>query len=56
VGGKGGVLLLSDGATLTPVTQSWLKTYKAQISAVHVFGGPLSVTPAVLTAIANAIK
>jgi hypothetical protein len=56
VGGKGGVLLLSDGATLTPVTQSWLSTYKAQISAVHVFGGPLSVTENVMTQIRNAIK
>ena len=56
VGAKGGVLLLTDGATLTPVTQGWLTTYKAQVSAVWVFGGPLSITENVMTQIRNAIK
>jgi hypothetical protein len=56
VGAKRGVLLLTDGATLTPVTQSWLKTHKAQIARVWVFGGPLSISEGVRTAIANAIK
>jgi hypothetical protein len=56
VGAKGGVLLLSDGATLTPVTGSWLTSYKAQVKAVWVFGGPLSISEGVMTQIRNAIK
>jgi putative cell wall-binding protein len=56
VGQRRGVLLLTDGAALTPVTQSWLASYKAQVLAVHVFGGQLSVTEPVRAAIVNAIK
>jgi len=56
VGAKGGVLLLSDGATLTPVTGGWLTSYKAQVKAVWVFGGPLSISEGVMNQIRNALK
>jgi len=56
VGREGGVLVLTDGATLTPATKSWLTANKTQIERVYVFGGPLSITEGVRTAIANAIK
>jgi putative cell wall-binding protein len=55
-GVRGGVMVLTDGTTLTPATQSWLATYKAQIAAVYVFGGPLSISDAVVNQIRNAIK
>jgi hypothetical protein len=38
------------------VTGSWLKSYKSQVAAVHVFGGALSVTETVMTQIRNALK
>jgi len=56
VGSKRGVLLLSDGTTLTPATGGWLGSYKAQIARVWVFGGPLSISEGVKTAIGNALK
>jgi putative cell wall-binding protein len=56
VGREGGVLVLTDGATLTPATKTWLMTYKKQIERVYVFGGPLSISESVRTAIASAIK
>jgi putative cell wall-binding protein len=56
VGLKGGVLVLTDGTTLTPATQSWLRTYRSQVRQCYVFGGPLSVSPGVVAAIGNALK
>ncbi len=55
VGRKGGVLLLTDGGTLTAATNAWLLKYKAQVLGCYVFGGELSVKPSVVTAIGNAL-
>lgn len=56
VGLKGGVLVLTDGAKLTPATATWLTTYKDEIVDCEVFGGTKSVVPTVHTAISNALK
>ncbi len=51
VGRKGGVLLLTDGGSLTSVTGSWLATHKGAITACYVFGGANSVSSAVIAQI-----
>jgi len=56
VGWRKGVLLLTDGTTLTPVTKTWLTTYKKQIDTVYLFGGPLSISEKVGTQVAGALK
>jgi hypothetical protein len=48
VGMQGGVLLVTNGTSLTSATGNWLASHKAQVSACYVFGGPASVTPAVI--------
>lgn len=56
VGLKGGVLVLTDGAKLTPATATWLTTYKDEIVDCEVFGGAKSVLPIVHTKISEALK
>ncbi len=56
VGRQGGVLLLTKGDTLTGTTKDWLVAHKNEVYDCYVFGGELSVKPAVVTAIANALK
>jgi putative cell wall-binding protein len=43
----GGPLIITDGASLTPVTGGWLGARKASIAKCYVFGGEKSVTPRV---------
>ncbi|MDH4140815.1 MAG: carboxypeptidase regulatory-like domain-containing protein, partial [Coriobacteriia bacterium] len=52
IGRMGGVLLLTKGDTLTPETGAWIQAHKANITNCYVFGGPNSVS----TAVVNAIK
>ncbi len=52
IGRMGGVLLLTKGDTLTPETGAWIQTHNDNITNCYVFGGPNSVT----TAVVNAIK
>jgi len=56
IGKRKGVLLLTDGATLTPVTKSWLTTHKMSVAEAYLFGGPLSITEAVKTQVGNALQ
>ncbi len=56
VGREGGVLLITDGSTLTPATKNWLVAHQPEIVDCYVFGGELSVKPSVVTAIDNALK
>ncbi|MDH4140165.1 MAG: cell wall-binding repeat-containing protein, partial [Coriobacteriia bacterium] len=51
VGLEGGVLLLTDGASLTTATGNWLSSHKGNIERTYVFGGPNSVTATVLAQI-----
>ncbi|MDP2181111.1 MAG: cell wall-binding repeat-containing protein [Actinomycetota bacterium] len=51
VGASGGVLVLTDGKALTPITGSWLAAHRKTIDDCYVFGGTMSVDPKVLTAI-----
>lgn len=55
VGLKGGVLVLTDGATVSPATRSWLTAHRSEIVSCEVFGGTKSVTPSVHTAISAAL-
>lgn len=55
VGLRGGVLVLTDGAKLTPATRDWLTEYREEIVSCEVFGGTKSVLPSTHTAISNAL-
>jgi putative cell wall-binding protein len=56
VGQRKGVLLLTDGANLTPVTKNWLTARKRFVAEVYLFGGPLSISDAVKTQVGNALQ
>jgi hypothetical protein len=56
MGMRDGVLLLTDGTTLTPSTKTWLTTHKMSVAEVCVFGGPLSITEVVKTQVGNALQ
>jgi DNA-binding beta-propeller fold protein YncE len=57
VGKRTGVLVLTDTASLTPATKTWLATYKRSITEVlYLFGGPLSITDTVRTQVAGALE
>ncbi len=51
VGQKGGVLLITNGQSLTSSTGSWLSAHKSTIKDSYVFGGPVSVSEKVRTQI-----
>lgn len=53
IGRAGGVLVLTNGTTLTPETGTWLSANKAEIDRVRVFGGQASLSETVRTAIAG---
>jgi|GEM_PF-5022981 len=56
MGRKGGVLVITDGTTLTPVTGDWFTTHKTEIEECYVLGGPNSVSPGVMAAIGDALE
>jgi hypothetical protein len=56
MGKRGGVLLLSQGTSLTASTKSWLKSYKSQVGDSCVFGGPLSISDTVRIDIGQALQ
>lgn len=56
MGRKGGVLLLTDGAALTPVTKTWLTTYKSQVEAAYIFGGTASISDTVRIQVGQALQ
>ncbi len=45
--GDGGVLLITNGETLTPSTGSWLAGHKVEVDKCAVIGGPVSITDSV---------
>ena len=45
------VLLITNGESLTSSTGNWLGAHKANIDKNYVIGGPVSVTPDVMTQI-----
>ncbi len=51
VGRRGGALVLTASATLSPETGSWLSTHRSGVNACGVFGGPNSVSRKGLDAI-----
>jgi putative cell wall-binding protein len=51
MGRKWGPLLITQGDTLTSSTGNWLAANKGEIAKCYVFGGEVSVTPAVRSAI-----
>lgn len=51
VGMAGGVLVLTDGRSLTSETGTWLSKYKTQIKTARVFGGPNSLSDSVKNSI-----
>jgi N-acetylmuramoyl-L-alanine amidase len=53
IGQSEGVLLITDGETLTPSTGSWLVTHKMAIDKAYIVGGPVSVTPGVMNSVAG---
>jgi len=56
MGKRGGVLLLSQGTSLTASTKSWLTSYKSQVGDSCVFGGPLSISDTVRIDIGQALQ
>ena len=51
IGQMGGVLLISNGQSLTSSTGSWLSSHKTTVKDSYVFGGPASVSDTVRTQI-----
>ena len=56
IGQSGGVLLLTNGETLTASTGSWLTGHKAAIDKCYVIGGPVSVTDGVKSSINSKLQ
>jgi Tol biopolymer transport system component len=56
MGKRNGVLLLTDGENLTPVTRTWLETYHDTIAEAYVFGGTLSISESVKTQVRNVLE
>lgn len=56
VGSAGGVLTLTDPATLTRETGDWLGRHKGGVRESYVFGGTASVSESVRTAVAAKLK
>ena len=56
MGMRHGVLLLTDGASLTPATKTWLTSHKMDVAEVCIFGGPLSISEAVKAQVQNALQ
>jgi putative cell wall-binding protein len=50
-----GPILLTDPATLPAVVTSYLTAHKSTITLAIIFGGPVAVTPAVMTAVQTAL-
>lgn len=55
-GSMGGVLLLTDGSSLSSATGNWLKARKADVEQVAIYGGPRTVSDTVVTQIRNILK
>ena len=47
MGKKDGVLLATDGSSLSNAPAGWISSHTAHIGAAYVFGGTKSVTPRV---------
>jgi hypothetical protein len=56
MGHRKGVLLLTDGAVLTPATKTWLATNKTHVTEAYVFGGPLSISESVVGQVRSALQ
>lgn len=56
IGGKGGVLLLTEGTSLTTVTKDWLSASRAELDSASIFGGTRSITDTVRVQIGTALK
>lgn len=55
IGARGGVLLMTDAATLSPATQAYLEDAAEDVLEVQIFGGTAAVSDAVKTAINKAL-
>ncbi len=55
VGRMGGVLVLTDGASLTAETRTWLETHASTIMNCYAFGGPNSISDKVKLQIDNCL-
>ncbi|MDP2183126.1 MAG: cell wall-binding repeat-containing protein [Actinomycetota bacterium] len=51
IGRMGGVLLLTNGDTLTTETGNWIAAHKGNITNCYIFGGPNSVKSGVVSAV-----
>lgn len=51
-----GMIVITDGNTLTPATGSWLESQKSEIDKCFVIGGPVSITDAVKTDISSKLE
>lgn len=51
-----GILLITNGESLTSSTGNWLEAHKAEIDKSYVIGGPVSMTPAVKTQIEGKLQ
>jgi putative cell wall-binding protein len=56
LGRTGGILLVTKGTSLTPVTGDYIWSIRKQIGQGYVFGGPASVTAPTMTAFTNKIN
>ncbi len=56
VGRMGGVLLVTNGTSLTGEVGTWLTTHKTAVHSCYVFGGPNSLTATVKAAIAGKLQ
>jgi putative cell wall-binding protein len=56
IGKDGGCLVITDGNSLTPSTETWLENQKSGNDKCWVFGGDKSITPQVRTQIEDALK
>jgi putative cell wall-binding protein len=55
-GNRGGVILLTKAATLPAPTRRWITAHQYEITVLHVYGGPASVSPAVFNQIRDILK
>lgn len=55
-GSHGGPILVTSGASLSPVTSMWLSAHKATIKTCQMFGGEVSLSPLTAFQIGAALK